>query len=132
MKNCPQLDQDMAGGWTPLTNPQAELPPLNGATPTFFDRLRQSWGGTSLPYWLAAAGTFYTNSTRSVPQSYGIFSNGCIAPRSITPPDQPYSDGVVCRDSALYEALPGFFGWATPPFPSTKLVSLIVSILNAH
>lgn len=42
-----------------------------------------------------------------------------MTPTTITvPPDQPYSDGVVCRDSALYQEPTGFAGWATQPFPT--------------
>lgn len=117
---CPQLDQDMLGGWAPLLARPVELPPLttiNGSPDnvTFFGRLRQSWSGASLTYWLAVAGTVYTNSSRTFP----IMGGGCMTPTTITdPPDQPYSDGVVCRDSALYQEPTGFFGWAVPPFPT--------------
>jgi pimeloyl-ACP methyl ester carboxylesterase len=110
---CPQLVQDMAGGWAPLATPPQEFPPLGGTT--FFDILRQSWGATSVPYWLATAGTVFTNSSRTFPTLGG----GCMTPTTITvPPDQPYSDGVVCRDSALYQEPTGFAGWATQPFPT--------------
>jgi hypothetical protein len=120
---CPLLNHDMAGGWAPLAiGGPIELPTLNSGT--FFDQLRQSWGGTSVPYWLAAAGTTYTSSIRlftltSTPGPYSNGPGGCISPSTTFFMLGPaYSDGVVCRDSALYQEPPGFSGWATPPFPT--------------
>jgi pimeloyl-ACP methyl ester carboxylesterase len=126
LQTCPLLNRDLAGGWWPLASPPIELPPLGGST--FFDSLRQSWGGTSVPYWLAAAGTAYSNSLREFPTPLFLSdlasTPGCISPTPTGPlflTGPAYSDGIVCRDSALYQEPSGFSGWVTPPLPTETL-----------
>jgi hypothetical protein len=93
--NCQQLVQDMAGSWQPQPNP-----PLDLFSP-FLNTLTQQWQAASYAgYWLAAAGESCSNTIRTT----GAFPRGCLP--------QNRSDGVVCRDSAVYS---GGFALGAPP-----------------
>ena len=104
---CPQLVRDMSGSWLPL----AVTPPFELSSP-FLDTLSQKWNSSFGGYWLAAAGTQSSRLTRAFPDYGSPIQKGCNPPQL---PDSPYSDGVVCRDSAMYKST---FGFATPPGPT--------------
>jgi hypothetical protein len=100
----------MAGGWLPLLDPPEEL---SSQLPSMFSQtLTRQWQATAFSgYWLAAAGTSCsTNSVRNTP-THSALTGGCVS---------PYSDGVVCRDSAVYQPFLQFLakGFALPPSPS--------------
>jgi len=97
---CPQLVQDMAGSWYPNHSPQDEA-----FSPYLLD-LTQQWAASSFAgYWLAAAGTSCSNPVRTT----GSFdARGCLT-------TSPRSDGVVCRDSAVYSG-----GYASGTGPTVR------------
>jgi triacylglycerol esterase/lipase EstA (alpha/beta hydrolase family) len=93
---CSQILLDMAGSWQETPSSWYEL------SSPYLDNLRQQWKSTSYPgYWMAAAGEQCSNPTRNLPPGSTV---GC-------PPSGFTSDGVVCRDSALYGAAGSF-----PPY----------------
>jgi hypothetical protein len=87
LKYCPQLLLDMSGSWDGNT--------LSWGTSPYLDNLRQQWVSRSYSgYWMAAAGEQCSNQFRKL-YAPGEDPVGCPT-WSVT------SDGVVCRDSALY------------------------------
>jgi pimeloyl-ACP methyl ester carboxylesterase len=91
--NCRSELQDMTGSWNTAT---AEANPLS----TFLANLNASWGPSLYgQYWLAAAGQLCTNPQRQLSST----PTGCVQPLG-----EHSNDGVVCRDSALYNNI-------TPP-----------------
>jgi pimeloyl-ACP methyl ester carboxylesterase len=101
-QNCPGLVQDMAGSWQPQLTPPPEL------FSTFLNDLTRQWLTASYAgYWMAAAGESCTTTIRTT----GALPRGCL-------PQSPSSrsDGVVCRDSAVYSG-----DFAKSPFPNLPL-----------
>ena len=87
----------MAGSWQPQASPPFEL------SSPFLNTLTQQWQSASYAgYWLAAAGQSCPNPIRTT----GVYPPGCL-------PQSPRSDGVVCRDSAVYSG-----GFARAPSPT--------------
>ncbi|HLI86673.1 MAG TPA: putative Ig domain-containing protein [Bryobacteraceae bacterium] len=114
---CNQILDDMAGSWLLQTNgTTAEL------TSPYLSNLQQQWISASYPgYWMAAAGQQCSNQTRNLPPGSMV---GC-------PSGNVTSDGVVCRDSALYGAstlggYPGFNGGPGPSVPWTDSTNIYV------
>jgi triacylglycerol esterase/lipase EstA (alpha/beta hydrolase family) len=112
VRTCPQLNEDMAGSWAPLQNPPPEF------TSSFLTTLTQNWTSSYGGYWLAAAGTQCDNPTRNVPP-LGNLASGCLL-GSVSTTGHSYSDGTVCRDSAVYQPYTNYFGYVTPPVPTDK------------
>jgi pimeloyl-ACP methyl ester carboxylesterase len=93
---CSQILLDMAGSSQETSSSWYEL------SSPYLDNLRQQWKSTAYSgYWMAAAGEQCSNPTRNLPPGSTV---GC-------PPSGFRSDGVVCRDSALYGVAGSF-----PPY----------------
>jgi hypothetical protein len=96
LKMCSQLLLDMSGSWQEGPSNWSEV------TSPYLDRLRTQWVAASFPgYWMASAGEQCSNATRNLPPGSLV---GC-------PSWSQTSDGVVCRDSALYGAGMSGFGY---------------------
>jgi pimeloyl-ACP methyl ester carboxylesterase len=99
---CNQLFDDMAGSWLQSNGTWSEL------TSQYLSSLRQQWIAASYSgYWMAAAGQQCSNTPRTFPPTSMM---GCPS-WSVT------SDGVVCRDSALYGVPGGYSGFTGGPNP---------------
>jgi pimeloyl-ACP methyl ester carboxylesterase len=86
---CSQLLLDMSGSWEEGASNWFEL------SSPYLNNLAQQWASNNYTgYWMAAAGEQCSNTPRNV-SAPGEPPVGCM-PESVT------SDGVVCRDSALY------------------------------
>jgi hypothetical protein len=92
---CAQMLQDMSGSWGETASSWYEL------TSPYLDALRTKWVSASHPpgYWMAAAGEQCpTTPTPGV----GVERNFPFLSEVGCPAMSNTSDGVVCRDSALY------------------------------
>ena len=91
---CRQLVLDMSGSFDGDTN--------GWRTSPYLDNLRGQWVSASYSgYWMAAAGEQCANQFRNL-RAPGEDRVGCPKPTDLNPSPSVSSDGVVCRDSAIY------------------------------
>jgi pimeloyl-ACP methyl ester carboxylesterase len=91
---CPPIAQDMTGYWNPSD------PTVPGTLSPYLQGIKNVWNSSLYGNtWVAAAGTFCSNPYRSIVVGDDL-SKGCRFGSGA----DGRSDGVVCRDSAVYSA----------------------------